>query len=151
MFRLSPAAVKKHWMEDKIWNSQWGKLLGMTWVHADLYDRQPETPDGAKEDRGKSPSPPEAVGNGAQRLHLPSSRPFNKEATPGADINLTDGNDFPPAPTGVDTYSSETSRLAGMKKTESTILLRSHFGLTSETVGMEQQHVGYSISEQDLI
>jgi hypothetical protein len=35
-------AVKKHWMEDDIWNPQWGELPGMTWMHVDLHDKQLE-------------------------------------------------------------------------------------------------------------
>lgn len=114
-------AVKKHWMEDKIWNPQWGELPGMTWMHADLYDKQPETPDGAKEGRRKSPSPPNVVSNGAQRLHLPNSQPLNTEATPGVDIDHTDDNGLPSAPAYVDARSAEASRLSGVRnRTEST-------------------------------
>jgi len=119
-------AVKKHWIEDKIWNPQWGELPGMTWMHADLLDKTLHTPDDAEEGRQISLSPPHTTHNGAQPPVLPNLQPFNAEATHGVDIDRTDGNGLPSAPADVDTLSSEISRHADrQKRTASTGRLRS--------------------------
>ena len=33
-------SVRNNWIEDKIWNPEWGELSGMTWMHEDLYDKE---------------------------------------------------------------------------------------------------------------
>ncbi|KAJ4286973.1 hypothetical protein N0V90_012853 [Kalmusia sp. IMI 367209] len=30
--------TKRHWMEDGVWNANWGEMPGMTWLHEDMED-----------------------------------------------------------------------------------------------------------------
>jgi hypothetical protein len=50
---LAYESVKKQWVDDKIWDSKWGKYPGMTWMHEFPSDRQHQSPSSAM-DRPKT-------------------------------------------------------------------------------------------------
>jgi len=101
-------AVKKSWIEDKIWNPEWDEVPGMTWMHEDIYDKKTETLTGIKEGCQKSPSLPRAVGSGSQQPYLPSPGALSAEETTGLG-EPTHDHGLPSAPADGDILRSVRS------------------------------------------
>lgn len=73
--------IKKIWIEDKIWNPEWGGLPGMKWMH----EERPPSPDSIKEQHQLLGQSPDVVGNGERQHGSPSPRGFDSEPRPSVD------------------------------------------------------------------
>ncbi|KAF2793599.1 hypothetical protein K505DRAFT_325359 [Melanomma pulvis-pyrius CBS 109.77] len=103
---MAYTSIKSNWLEDDIWNPEWGELPGMTWMHEDLLE----------ELRQKSRPEFDAVNKDEQQPDLPSPESFDPNPTSSVHNDCKMDNHVSSAPKDVEASSGVSTRGRNTKR-----------------------------------